>query len=198
MSNGLHQVFFSYHHNNDQKYKDELISKFNKKAFIDMSVDTGDIDDDLPDQSIRRIIRDDYLSETSVTIVLVGTETKHRKHVDWEIYSSMYDGPINKKSGILIINLPTVKGSQISICNEDKDVLGWDQTWGPITTYERYDYLPKRLVDNIKSDNVRISIVNYERIINNLNGLKTLIDIANKKRTSNNYDLSAPMRRRDG
>ena len=103
-----HKVFISYHHLNDQAYKEELI-RLNKHndIFIDASVDTGDIDENLSDESIRQKIRDEYLRYSTVTIVLVGTETKNRKHVDWEIYSSMYDGQVNKKSGVLAINLPT-------------------------------------------------------------------------------------------
>src|ERR1039458_9830328 len=94
-----HKVFISYHHENDQTYK-EVLTLINDvhKIFIDGSVDVGEIDDDLDDQAIRRIIRDDYLQDSTVTIVLVGTETKKRKHVDWEIYSSMYDGAVNKQS----------------------------------------------------------------------------------------------------
>ena len=81
------KVFISYHHSNDQIYKDSLI-KFNdeNKIFIDMSVDTGDIDDQLTDETIRQKIRDEYLKNSTVTILLVGTETKYRKHIDWEIY----------------------------------------------------------------------------------------------------------------
>lgn len=98
-----HKVFISYHHLNDQAYKESLL-EWNKNnnydIFIDASVDTGDIDDNLSDASIREKIRDEYLSDSTVTILLVGTETKNRKHVDWEIYSSMYDGQVNKKSGV--------------------------------------------------------------------------------------------------
>ena len=77
------------------------------RVFIDRSVDTGDISDDLDDQTIREKIRDEYLRDSSVTILLVGTETKNRKHIDWEVYSSMIDGRVNKKSGILVVNLPS-------------------------------------------------------------------------------------------
>ena len=103
-----HKVFISYHHANDQWYKNELL-RLNQiyDVFIDMSVDTGDIDDNLDDQQIREKIRDEYLKDSTVTILLVGTETKNRKHVDWEIFSSMFDGKVNKKSGILVINLPS-------------------------------------------------------------------------------------------
>ena len=94
----MHKVFTSYHHASDQYYKDWLVwmGKYHK-IFIDSSVDTGNISDNLSDQAIREKIRDDYLRDSTVTVVLVGEETKRRKHVDWEIYSSMIDGKVNKK-----------------------------------------------------------------------------------------------------
>ena len=89
----MHKVFISYHHENDQLYKNELI-KFGKDfgVFIDRSVDTDDISEELSDQAIRQKIRDEYLKESTVTVLLVGVDTKGRKHIDWEIYSSMFDG----------------------------------------------------------------------------------------------------------
>jgi len=193
-----HKIFISYHHKNDQYYKNELSNiALTYDVFEDASVDTGGISDELTDQQIRTKIRDEYLKDSSVTIVLVGTETKYRKHVDWEIYSSMYNGAKNKKSGILVINLPSINGSQVSICDEDKLILGTEFKWSPITNYDRYDYLPSRIVDNLKCPGVRISVVDYSRIINNPEGLKKLIDIAYKNRDTNQYDLSTPMRRRN-
>lgn len=105
----MHKVFISYHHDNDQQHKD-ILTKWAKehRIFIDESVDTGDISDDLSDEAIRKKIRDNYLRHTTVTIVLVGTGTRHRKHVDWEIHSSMYDGSVNRRSGIVVIMLPSV------------------------------------------------------------------------------------------
>ena len=113
-----HKVFISYHHKNDQDYKNSLC-ELNKicDIFIDMSVNTNDIDDDLDDETIRTKIRDDYLKDSTVTILLVGTETKNRKHIDWELYSSMYDGAVNKKSGVLVINLPTIQSSPSIACH---------------------------------------------------------------------------------
>ncbi len=194
----MHKVFISYHHKNDQYYKNALSSMAQMyNIFEDASVNTGEISDELTDHQIRTIIRDDYLRDSSVTIVLVGTETKYRKHVDWEIYSSMYNGAKNKKSGILVVNLPSIIGSQISICDEDKFILGPEIRWSPINSYDRYEYLPGRIVDNLKSTDVKISVVDYSRIINNPEGFKQLIDIAYNNRYTNDYDLSAPMRRRN-
>ena len=56
-----HKVFISYHHANDQEYKASLLH-LNERlgVFIDESVDTGDIDPSLPDETIRVKIRDEY------------------------------------------------------------------------------------------------------------------------------------------
>ena len=53
------KVFISYQHVNDQLYKEELL-RLNKiyDIFIDASVDTGDISDELPDEIIRQRIRE--------------------------------------------------------------------------------------------------------------------------------------------
>ena len=133
----MHKVFISYHHSNDQWYKNELV-KFGERISVDRSVDTGNIPDQWTDEQIRQEIRDRYLRDSTVTIVLVGTETKQRKHVDWEIYSSMYDGSVNKQSGIVVINLPGVSenGSSqrsvqfwsVSMANKSSivsDLHGW-------------------------------------------------------------------------
>ena len=58
----MHKVFISYYHKDDQWYKEALV-KFGttNSIFIDASVDTGDIPDDLPDERIREIIRDGHI-----------------------------------------------------------------------------------------------------------------------------------------
>src|SRR5688572_16454908 len=99
------KVFISYHHANDQYYKDFLIQKNEiYPSFTNVSVDVGDVSDDLSDDAIRTQIRDDYLNDSTVTVLLVGTETARRKHVDWELYSSMHNGYVNKQSGVLVVN----------------------------------------------------------------------------------------------
>ncbi len=85
----MHKIFLSFH-SADIAYKDALVD-LNRRfpMFIDGSVDAGDIADDLPDESIRQKIRDEYLRDCSVTVVLVGTQTWQRKHVDWEIGATL-------------------------------------------------------------------------------------------------------------
>lgn len=198
----MHNVFISYHHANDQIFKDELL-KINKqrKIFLDGSVDTGDIDEDLSDERIREIIRDEYLATTTVTIVLIGLETKRRKHVDWEIYSSMFDGVKNKKSGILVVNLPTINCTNFTAVHEkEKEVMYPHVTeWTSITDrteYERrYPYMTDRLIDNLLKKEAKISVVNWNTFISDVNKMKFIIDATFNEKDTCVYDLGRPMRR---
>lgn len=196
----MHKVFISYHHANDQAYKDALV-KFNEEhqIFDDQSVDTGDINDDLDDETIREIIRDYYLKDTSVTILLVGTETKQRKHVDWELYSSMRDGQVNKKSGILVITLPSTGCTSYHTAHEGEKEIVYPATsqWTTITErseYERrYSCLPNRIIDNLLAPKAKISVTNWDKI--NVETLTFLVNAAYDDRRSCEYDLSRKMRR---
>lgn len=197
----MHRVFISYHHDNDQPSKDRLAKWAEEnQIFIDESVDIGDISDDLNDESIRKKIRDDYLRHSTVTIVLVGTETRRRKHVDWEIHSSMYDGSVSRRSGIVVIMLPSVHDCHIHAPrgSEEKNLYP-ESEWVSIDSraeYERqHPYMPDRLIDNIIKQDVKISVIPWDRL--NVQILCSLIEMAFRDRGECKYDLSRPMRRAD-
>ena len=200
----MHKVFISYHHKNDQASK-ELLLLMNAAypVFEDCSVNTRDIDDDLDDQTIRKKIRDEYLRDTTVTILLVGTETWKRKHVDWEIYSSMHDGKVNKRSGILVINLPSTNCTYYTAAHkgEKKRVYPEETSWMTIDSraeYERrYSYMPDRIIDNLLEPKARISVVNWDKIENDFSVLEFLIDATYDDRLACEYDLSRQMKRRN-
>ena len=216
----MHKVFVSFHHANDQKYKEGLVSWAEKnKVFIDGSVDMGDrsypaydiavagpvdmgeIPEDWDDQKIREYIRDEHLKDTTVTILLVGTETKNRKHIDWELYSSMYDGTVNKKSGIIVILLPSVK-SEYYTCAHSSEKTFYPETtqWMSIDSREeyhrRYPYLPERIIDNLLEPNAFISVINWDKLTPDI--LRQMIDNAYNSRATCTYDLSRPMRKKNG
>jgi hypothetical protein len=171
--------------------------------FIDGSVNTGDISDDLSDEAIRNKIRDEYLKDTTITILLVGLETKKRKHIDWELYSSMHDGTVNKKSGIIVVVLPSAdKGYYTASQPSEKETLYSDiNSWISINDrneYERrYPYLPDRIIDNLLSNDVKISVAKWDKVYNNFNHLKFLIEATHKNRTSSKYDMSRQLRRQN-
>ncbi len=198
----MHNVFISYHHANDQWAKNQLQQwAIDYGLFTDISVDTNDVDDTLPTERIRQIIRDDYLRDSTVTMVLVGVETKGRKHVDWEIYSSMYDGSLNKKSGILVIQLPSINPTYFTAGHEieKKAVYPECASWSSINEraeYERrYPYLPDRIIDNLLAPKAKVSVTSWDRIVGNLNNLVTMIEAAYNERSVCEYDLSRSLRR---
>lgn len=79
-----HKVFVSYHHANDQDYRNYFEGLFANiyDIMVSKSVQIGDIDPYTPTDRIRQIIRDKYLHDSTVTVVLIGCETWKRKHVD--------------------------------------------------------------------------------------------------------------------
>lgn len=101
-----HRVFISYHHAEDQLYKERFTGQFSE-VMIDWSVRLGDISEDLSAERIRQKIRDEWLRDSTVTVVLVGRCTWQRRHVDWEIGSSLRDTQRNPRSGLLGVLLPT-------------------------------------------------------------------------------------------
>lgn len=99
-------VFVSYYHNDDQDKREEFGNLFND-LIIDQSVKLDDIDSENSDDYIHRLINEGFMKDTTVLAVLLGPNTKCRKHVDWEI-----GGALNKKvgeryAGLLGIRLPS-------------------------------------------------------------------------------------------
>ncbi|WP_342275862.1 TIR domain-containing protein [Spiroplasma endosymbiont of Nebria brevicollis] len=87
-------IFITYYHASEQKEKDELSKLFTELyseyfALKDMSVKTHNIDTKLPDRKAFQIIREHYLKDTDVTIIILGKYTKYRRFVDWEIATSL-------------------------------------------------------------------------------------------------------------
>ena len=101
-----HRVFISYFHDDDQRWKDRFVGMMGDRI-VDMSVNIGDIADNSPptDDTLRRI-REEHISQATVTIVLIGRRTWQRKYVDWEIGATLRDTHMNPRCGLLGILLP--------------------------------------------------------------------------------------------
>ncbi len=106
---GRHKVFVSYHHANDQKYRNKFEEIFVEQhgIMVSKSVQIGDIDPSLATETQRQKIRDEYLRDSTVTVVLVGSQSWQRKHIDWEIGSSIRQTKFSSRSGLIGILLPT-------------------------------------------------------------------------------------------
>lgn len=104
-----HKVFASYHHLRDQAYRNsfEYLFAYVRDVMVSRSVQIGDLDPNLRTETLRQKIRDEYLRDSTVTVVLIGVETWKRKHVDWEIGASIRHTQNNPRSGLIGIILPT-------------------------------------------------------------------------------------------
>lgn len=97
------KVFVSYHHGGDQAYYNAFSKTFHSTydVITDNSLER-EVDSDDVDYVMRRI-REDYITGSSCTIVLVGKETYARKYVDWEIKATL-----DKQHGLIGVQLPTL------------------------------------------------------------------------------------------
>jgi hypothetical protein len=200
----MNKVFISYHHENEGYLKEELLRlNRDENLFIDCSVNTGDIDDNLDPQAIRQTIRRNYLSGSTVLMLLVGQETKYRKHVDWELYSSMYNGSKFGRSGVVVLHAPGSESNYFTAPFDDVKETVYPEVsrWISISErkeYERrYPHLPDRIIDNLEKAKGKISVTNWSKILEDPQRLRLLIDCAHRARDMCEYDMSREMRMRD-
>lgn len=111
-----HKCFISFK-KEDISYKKEIQEwkEKNKVDMIDKSLNTPINSDD--EDYIMRKIREDYLSDSTVTIFLIGTRSsenlgwEEQKYIKRELQASLYNGEGNTRSGILGVVLPQMYDS---------------------------------------------------------------------------------------
>lgn len=136
-----HKVFISYYHEDDQDYK-KRFAQMLKGNIVDRSLQHGGIDSrGLSTEALFQRIREDYIADATVTVVLIGHCTWQRKYVDWEIAASLRDTPMNPRCGLLGILLPDHP-------DFEKDEF-------------RCRFIPPRLADNCGDDNSFASIYDW-------------------------------------
>lgn len=111
MEKKIRNCFVSYHHERDHHYISKLRRVITHMKVADYSLkdDIGHLTDDTIYKKVREKMRN-----CSVTVVLIGERTGHRKWIDWEIWASLrgYTHPYDpfksfKPNGLLGIYLPT-------------------------------------------------------------------------------------------
>lgn len=97
------RIFVSYHHKHDQGYYNALAVALQQSYGLvtDNSLDRR-IDSDNAEYIMRKI-REEYLTGTSCTVVLCGSDTPLRKFVDWEIMATL-----QKQHALVGLRLPTL------------------------------------------------------------------------------------------
>jgi hypothetical protein len=97
------RMFVSYQHSSDQYYYNEFSRVFHDgyESIFDNSLER-EIDSDDCEYVIQRI-RDEFITGTSCTILLVGPTSYQRKYLDWEIKATL-----DKEHGLIGVQLPHV------------------------------------------------------------------------------------------
>lgn len=105
-----HKVFISYHHD-DQSVVNDFVQTFDRERRVFIGRVVGgpmateiEINSERTDYVMQRI-RALYLSDSTVTIVILGDNTWGRKYVDWEIATTLRQGQ-TIPSGLLGIAIP--------------------------------------------------------------------------------------------
>lgn len=103
-----HRVFISFK-TEDKSFKRYIQNNLGVDM-IDKSLNEAIDSED--EEYIMRKIREDYLSDSTVTIFLIGTHSSEKegaeeqKFIKRELQASLYDGKANSRNGILGIVLP--------------------------------------------------------------------------------------------
>lgn len=136
-----HKCFVSYHAADTEEAAD-FVESF-ETVFIPRAIGVEEGDGSIIDSEdvdyIRDVIREDYLRDSTVTIVLVGRCTWARKFVDWEIYASLRDTKYSSKNGLLGLLLPSAEDA----VPQTPERLSANTPTDGSEAYGRYFYYPK-------------------------------------------------------
>lgn len=122
------KVFISFYQS-DRAEVDDFIKKWatQENVFIPKVLGISGKDDFINStnpQYVMQRIRELYLGDSTVTIVLLGSCTHSRRYVDWEIKASLTQGEDNIPNGLIGIILPS-KGNSCYLPQRLKD--NWNE-----------------------------------------------------------------------
>lgn len=132
------KCFISYHHDDESEVQ-KFIQDFDhsRDVLIARGIGAsmaGDIINSNNSDYIKNRIREKYLRDTTVTIVLIGKCTWSRKFVDWEVSASLRNTATASRSGLLAITLPSAAdyyGKQLPprVSDNVNDKYGYARWW---------------------------------------------------------------------
>lgn len=151
ITNTKRKVFISFHHKNDEIYCDSFKQLFSEQyeVFTDRSLD-DEIESD-NDEYIHRTIREKNIRGTSTTIVLCGAETWKRKHVDWEIHSTLQMG-----HALLGIGLPTAVYENGGVKVPNRYHVNYISNFAPWISWTTDPQTVKAAIESALSRNTRL------------------------------------------
>lgn len=138
IANPIRRKVFISHYKGDRTEVDAFIQEFSS-VFIPKVLGANDNDEFINSTNtdyVMQRIREKYLGDSTVTIVLMGSCTHSRRYVDWEIKSSLRQGQYTS-NGLIGILLPS-QGNSAHLPPRMKE--NW--TKGEANCYARYRSYP--------------------------------------------------------
>jgi len=140
------KCFISYHHA-DQDSVDSFIRNFDHgfDCFIARGLGqemTNDIISSYNTDYVMRQIRERFLRDSTVTIVMLGRCTWSRRYVDWEIQSSLRQGAQTIPNGLLGVRLPSFRDNY-----PERFRQNLSDNWPLIDCYARHIDYPTNVHD---------------------------------------------------
>lgn len=169
MSQIRRKVFISYYHA-DENEVDDFIRTFDYEhdVFIARGLGCG-MSDDIVNSTdvdyVMRRIRELYLSDSTVTIILIGKCTWSRRYVDWEIQASLRHGETVTPNGLMGIVLPSAASNPIP---------------------------PNRLKINLRTNERHDSYAKWYNYPRSKNNLADMIEEAYRARTTKAHLINNP------
>ncbi|MEP4095747.1 TIR domain-containing protein [Reichenbachiella sp.] len=138
---GIRRRVFISHYREDRSEVDSFINTFanDEGVFFPYVLGANNNDDFINSTNTDYVmsqIRNRYLQDSTVTIVLIGSCTHSRRYVDWEIKSSLRQG-LYTPNGLLGILLPN---QGINGLLPQRFAQNWEH--GHSNCYARFEYYP--------------------------------------------------------
>ena len=162
------KVFISYCHLN--QLEANTFAERWKNVFIPRALGTtfsDDIINSTNPEYVMSQIRQKYLGDSTVTIVLIGSCTHSRRYVDWELKASLKQGD-STPNGVFALLLPSAQLPEGRIFTK---------------TQSRYPPIPNRLDLNYAPNNV-LKYARYFTMPTSDKGMRAHIEDAFSARTS--------------
>ena len=168
------KVFVSYHRadsNEVNRFRHVFSDSFG--AFLARGIGAGlpgDIINSTNTDYVMSRIRELYLGDSTVTIVMLGNCTWSRKYVDWELQSSLRRGPTVTPNGVLGHKLPSFRVGQyphrlnLNLLSDSDRRMGWTDCYARVIEWPRsVDDLRSAIENAYAARTLRVGLIKNPR-----------------------------------
>jgi MTH538 TIR-like domain (DUF1863) len=142
----MRNVFISFHHEDEFEvavFCKRFAQYFNEMRTLGVSEEGDEYAEKINSSDpeyVMRNIREQKISGTCCTIVLLGRCTWARRYIDWEIAATLRNNPLDPRGGIIAVQLPSAHENgwaelpprlSLNISSENGVQTGYARSYGP-------------------------------------------------------------------